>query len=237
MRHDPERATAAYLAGDLGRRGRARFERHLLDCEDCWRETHAARTGRLLAESLREAAPPTVRERIRGIAALPPPEPAPSRTAPLWWPYLLVATAAAVAVLLVLIAPWNMPTQPASLTAATDLYRTGTPPATSTEGPPPARSIASYHWQGTTQRELAGLPATIHTYTDPAGQRLLVISSPHRFPRALDAREINPAPSWIATVDGATLLCADQPDISWLAVAATPDDALTAGRNLGLTRE
>lgn len=236
MRHDPEHTAAAYLAGELARRGRARFEQHLLDCENCWRETNAARTGRLLGESLREAAPPSVRERIRGLAALPPPRPQPSRPAPLWWPYLLAGTAATVAVLLVILTPWNTPTQPAPLTAAADLYRTGAP-AASAEANPPMRTIAGYAWQGTTLGELVGIPATIHTYTDAAGQRLLVISSPHRFPRALDAREITPAPSWIATIDGTAMLCADQPGTSWLAIAATPDDALTAGRALGLTRD
>lgn len=238
MRHDPERAAAAYLAGELGRRGRARFERHLLDCEDCWRETRTARTGRLLAESLREAAPPSVRERIRGIAALPCPEPQLTRTGPRWRPYLLVGTAAAaiVAVLLVTLAPGSMPTQPAPLTAAADVYRAGAPPRSAVTVPP-VRTIAGYDWQGATRAELAGVPATIHTYTAPTGQLLLVISSPHRFPRALDARDIAPAPSWIADVDGTTMLCADQPGISWLAVAATPDDARTAGRTLGLTHD
>lgn len=97
------------------------------------------------------------------------------------------------------------------------------------------RQIADYQWQSATRGELAGIPATIHTYRTPAGRLLLVITSPRRFPRAVDARGIEPAPSWIADIDGTTMLCADQPGTSWLAVAATSGDALTAGRALGLT--
>jgi hypothetical protein len=57
MRHDPERMAAAYLAGELGRRQRERFEAHVLECDDCWREVGLGRRGRALAESMREVAP------------------------------------------------------------------------------------------------------------------------------------------------------------------------------------
>lgn len=244
MRHDPEQAAAAYLAGELDRRARTRFERHLLDCEDCWHETSTARTGRMLAESLRETAPAALRERIRAIATLPatrppartPVPPPPRRTSPGWWPYTLIAAAAvAVLVLVVAVIPEAAQPQPAALAEAATLYRTGGPGQDSPDEEPPVPQIADYRWQGATRGQLAGLPATVHTYTTPAGRLLLVVTSPQRFPRAVDARGIEPAPSWIADVDGTTMLCADQPGISWLAVAATSDDALTAGRALGLT--
>ncbi len=201
MRHDPERAAATYLAGELDRRGRTRFERHLLGCEDCWWETKAVRTGRMLAESLRETAPAALRERIRAVATLPA-APRPRRTSPLWWPYTLVAAAVAVLVLIVVLVPDAPRPQPVALTEAANLYRTGAPQQ--------------------------------HTYTAPSGARLLVITSPERFPRAVDAHEIAPARSWTAEVDGTVMLCVDQPGISWLAIAATDSDALTAGRVLGL---
>ncbi|MDQ3764032.1 MAG: hypothetical protein M3460_21250 [Actinomycetota bacterium] len=55
-------------------------------------------------------------------------------------------------------------------------------------------------------------------------------------PRAHGAYEINPPPSWIADIDGTTMLCVDQPGLSRLAVAANSGDALAAGQALGLTR-
>lgn len=97
------------------------------------------------------------------------------------------------------------------------------------------RHIANFDWLASAQAELAGIPATIHTYTDPAGHRLLVVTSPRPFPRAHGAREIDPAPSWIADIDGTTMICADRPGVSWLAVAANSGDALAAGRAFGLT--
>lgn len=233
MRHDPERAAATYLAGELDRRGRTRFERHLLDCEDCWRETNTARTGRMLAESLRETAPASLRERIRAVATLPA-APQPRRTSPLWWPYTLVAAAVAVLVLIVVLVPDAPQPQPVALTEAANLYRTGAPQQDLPDEQPPVRQIDDYQWHGSAHGELGGLPATIHTYTAPSGARLLVITSPERFPRAVDAHEIAPAPSWTAEVDGTVMLCVDQPGISWLAIAATDSDALTAGRALGL---
>lgn len=236
VRHDPERAAAAYLAGELSRRGRARFERHLLDCEDCWQQTNAARAGRMLAESLREAAPASLRERIRAITALSPAQPEPAARRLLWWPHLLIGTTAATLIaLIVLLAPWMPPTQPAPLAAAAGLYHAGGPAPSSVTPSPPVRHIANYDWQDSTPGELAGFPATIHTYTNPAGHRLLIVASPRPFPRAHGAREINPPPSWIADIDGTTMICADQPGVSWLAVAANSGDALAAGRALGLT--
>lgn len=240
MRHDPERAAAAYLADELDRRARARFERHLLDCEDCWRETTTARTGRMLAESLRETAPAALRERIRAVATLPPtrsPIPQqPRRTSPVWWPYTLVAAAAAVLVLVAVLIPGaTPPPQPTALAEAAALYRAGGPQQNSAQEQPPVRRIADYRWQGATRAHLAGLPATVHTYTTTAGRLLLVVTSTQRFPRAVDARGIEPAPSWLADVDGTAMLCADQPGVSWLAIAATDGDARAAGRALGLT--
>src|ERR671910_740635 len=67
MRHEPERLAAAYLAGELGRRQRERFEAHMLACEECWQEVGLGRRGRALAESIREVA--RRRTQPPGIAA------------------------------------------------------------------------------------------------------------------------------------------------------------------------
>jgi anti-sigma factor RsiW len=72
MAHDPAGLAAAYLGGELGRRQRERYERHLLECEHCWWEVQTARRGRELAESLRELAPQRLRERIRATVETAP---------------------------------------------------------------------------------------------------------------------------------------------------------------------
>ncbi len=65
--HDSENTAAAYLGGGLRPRAARAFERHLLDCEKCWREVDLGRAGRRLAESAREAAPPELREHLRAV--------------------------------------------------------------------------------------------------------------------------------------------------------------------------
>lgn len=60
-----DRLPARFLAGILEGAARDRFEDHLVDCDDCWREVTEARSGRALAEGLREAAPAGMRDRIR----------------------------------------------------------------------------------------------------------------------------------------------------------------------------
>ncbi|WP_216214789.1 anti-sigma factor family protein [Amycolatopsis aidingensis] len=233
MHHDPERF-AAYLAGELTAHQQNQFEQHLLTCETCWRETHDARAGRLLAESLRETAPPVLRERIRAIATLPPaapPAPSPRRRNQ---PPSLLLTAAAAIALLMLLLPSGSPSQPTPLAAAADLYHSATPqPSPGTT--PPLRRIADYTWRGSSNATLGGIPATIHTYTAQPTRKLLVLTSTRPFPRAPDASDITPAPSWIADLDGTTMLCADTPGTSWLAIAPNRTDALTAGKTLGIT--
>jgi hypothetical protein len=140
----------------------------------------------MLAESLRETVPAALRERIRVIATLPATLPAtavrPRGTRPTWWPYPLVAAAAAVLVLVVVLIPDSDQPQPAALAEAPTLFRTGGPQEAASDAEPPVRQIADYQWQGVTRGELAGLPATIHTYTDPSARRLLVLTSSERFP-------------------------------------------------------
>ncbi|MEO3853998.1 sigma-70 family RNA polymerase sigma factor [Acrocarpospora sp. B8E8] len=100
---------------------------------------------------------------------------------------------------------------------------------------PASKNIGSYGWRGTAQRDVGGLPATVYSYADPTGRHILVLSSTREFPRAGQARDLNPAPSWIATVNGASLLCADKNGLSWLAVAADDATALAAGRAFSLS--
>ncbi|WP_188196625.1 zf-HC2 domain-containing protein [Nonomuraea sp. SYSU D8015] len=231
MRHDPERDAAAYLAGELGALRRLWFERHMLDCRDCWTEATIARQGRMLAESLRVAAPPSTRERIRAVAELDT-EPQRGR-----WPQLLLAAAVAVLIAVALaIAPRLTQTQPAPLVAAADLQRAESLVVWQEPGPPLPR-IGAYAWRGTAQEELGEMAATVYSYAAPDGRHIVVIASSRPFPRAAGARDVKPAPSWLAEVEGTSMLCADKDGTSWLAVAADPATALTVGRALGLTRE
>ncbi|MGI8617255.1 MAG: zf-HC2 domain-containing protein [Actinomycetota bacterium] len=69
-RHDPERNAAEYVSGELSRRARQWFERHILECDDCWREVLLGRFGRRVAEDAREPVPPGLRDRVRASILL-----------------------------------------------------------------------------------------------------------------------------------------------------------------------
>lgn len=231
MRHGPERDAAAHLAGELSALRRLWFERHMLDCRACWSEANAAREGRMLAESLREVAPPSTRERIRAVADFD--ERVVDRRAR--WPYLLAVGAALVVVLTAVVMPKLVDRGSSTpLTAAAELLRSNG--LTLAAWPAPVRtSIGSYGWRGTAQREVGGQSATVYSYADPTGRRILVLASTRAFPRADQARNLAPAPSWIATVNGVSLLCADKNGLSWLAIAPDDATAFAAGRALGLS--
>jgi hypothetical protein len=232
MRHDPERAAAVYLAGELGSRQRERFEAHMLGCEDCWREVTAGRDGRALAESLREVAPQHLRERIRAtIAAAPAP--------PRRWvrmPALLGVVATLVAVGVaggLLVGRERAPAQPAPITAAVAGYRAGLSAWTPTGEPPPAHQLGNLTWQGARRGELAGLPVVAHTYRDAAGHRLVLLVAGQPFPQAVGARHASSGATWTAQVNGVVLYCADQPAPSLL-LGADQTQVLAAAQRLGL---
>ena len=70
MKHDSERHAAAYLSGLLKGARRRMFERHMMDCEDCWSEVDLGRKGRSVAESGRELTPQDLRERVRSAVEM-----------------------------------------------------------------------------------------------------------------------------------------------------------------------
>ena len=69
-RHDPEGNAAEYVSGELSGRARRWFERHILDCEDCWREVLLGRFGRRVGEDARELVPAGLRDRVRASVLL-----------------------------------------------------------------------------------------------------------------------------------------------------------------------
>lgn len=240
MKHDPERIAAAYLAGELTGRRKDGFEAHLLTCDDCWAEVRDGRRGRLLAESLRQVAPAQLRERVRAIAATEPAS-SPSRRRRPMPPRLLVlgATAAAIATLLVISGLLLVPhqhDQPRPIAAAVAAYETAGPDRSPSGIEPPITAIGSFTWQATSRRDLGGIHATLFRYADPAGRTLLIIRSPDPIPTADGARRLSShTTSWTATVHHASLFCADQPGVSWLALAPDPTLVRAAGNALGLS--
>ena len=234
MRHDPERAAAAYLAGELAPRQRERFEAHMLGCDDCWREVTAGREGRRLAESLREVAPQHLRERIRTtIAAAPSP-----RHRRVRMPALL-GVVAALAVVLALLAGGLLlgreraRVQPAPIAAAVASYQGGLTAWDPAAEPPPARRLGGLAWQGARRGELAGLPVVAHAYQDAAGHRLVLLVASRPFPQAAGARHAPSGATWTAQVQGVVLFCADHPAPSLL-LGADQAEVVAAAQRLGL---
>src|SRR5204862_342011 len=71
-RPEPELRAAAYVSGEMRRRELRRFEAHLVECEECWREVSLGWKGRGLAEASREVAPPGLRDEIRAALSIAP---------------------------------------------------------------------------------------------------------------------------------------------------------------------
>ena len=232
MRHDPERAAAAYLAGELSPGQRERFEGHMLGCEECWREVMAGRDGRALAEGLREVAPQHLRERIRAtIAAAPAPPRRRVRLPAL--PGVVAALAVVLAAGGLLVVRERGPAQPAPITAAVASYRADLSAWRPTIQVPPARTLGDLSWRGSGQAVLAGLPVVAHTYQDPTGQRVVLLVASHRFPEAVGLRHASSGATWTAQVDGVVLFCAEDPAPSLL-LGADQAEVLAAARYLDL---
>jgi hypothetical protein len=230
MRHDPERMAAAYLAGELGRRERERFEAHILECDDCWGEVGLGRRGRALAEAMREVAPQRLRERVRAtVAAAPPPRHRARRGVLAAAMTVLVAVVVAGGLLLA-----QQPTQPPAIAAAVASYRAGVSAWTGVAEPPPARRLGDLRWHASGRGEVAGLVVLAHTYQDAAGHRVVLLRADRAFPEAAGARPMPDGPTWIAEVDGVVVFCADRPAPS-LVVGQDRADVLLAAQRLGLS--
>jgi hypothetical protein len=230
MGHDPPRAAAAYLGGELGRRQRERFQAHLLACEACWGEVQAARRGRALAESAREVAPQHLRDRVRAtVEATPAGRP---RWAVRWAPLAAAVTlVAAVAGGLVLVE--RQPAQPAPIAAAVATYQTRTPAWSGPAHPPPLQQVGDLRWRGSGRGTLAGLPVVAHTYQDPAGHRILLLQADRSFPTAVGAHHSAGSDTWVSKINGVVLFCTDHPTPS-LVVGQDHAMVLRAAAQLGL---
>lgn len=222
MAHDPELDAAAFLSGEHDDQQRAAFNAHLISCDECWAEVHAAQRGRQLAESARTVAPSELRERIRAIVdaegtdSAADPRGQASRRLPVRRVLIAAAAAATVAVTAAVLTVTARPStsaEPRALSAAVADYRahelpgrrlptTSAPDLTRLKLVPTGAGGGSY----------AGLPVDGYAYRDSAGRRLVLYLSQQPFPTAPGARRLEgPDGPWTVQRGDVVLLCARAP--------------------------
>jgi len=178
------------------------FERHIVHCEDCWREVDLGRRGRSVAESARELAPQPLRERVRmAVESVTPPRRRP--------PWVFGAGAVVVAAAL-LGASLLMPErEPREIEAVLAAFRER-PNASPVQPRLPSR-LRSLELVDSARTELAGMETVVHTYVDPSGDEVVVFVGDKQWPVASGARHDNGGDTWIAEKDGLVLICIDDP--------------------------
>jgi hypothetical protein len=218
--HDPERAAAEYVSGDLSRRMRVRFEQHVLECEDCWREVRIGRAGRRIAEAGRELAPSPLRDSVRAAVALAGEGGNPPRRRRLHLLALGVGLVASIAGTVLVLGNGG---QPGPIDAAVTAYRAGSLPLA--EPPtvlPPNLSREGFELAASGRAHLDGLETDVFVYRDSRGARFHLYLSASTFPVAEGAiAHTGSAHRWVATDDGVTLVCADEP-VSYLLLGDDP---------------
>jgi anti-sigma factor RsiW len=234
VRHDPDRLAAEFLSGDLAGARRRLVERHLLDCEECWREVAQARRGRQAAEALRLVTPPQVRDRIRAVVDLDSPIPRSGRTSGTvpsaaarrvlarphlrWLPRpalaaaLLTLSTAVVAAMVVFTRPGpDQPgRQPAVVAALVQAYRHDQPQGDPTAAAPPTRQANGFVWTQARRIVLVGQPIILHEYRRANGTRILLARAQVEFPRATGAHNL-PGGEWQADIGGIRVYCTARP--------------------------
>lgn len=218
--HDPERAAAAYLGGGQTAVEREAFSAHLLDCDPCWHELHAAEQGRRSVESARVVAPVELRERLRatvsaeiqedaavwatasvlasatGAGPVPVPGSGPvQRAGPRRW--LLVA-AGVLATLVLAGSSWvavrpgdGLGAEPRALVEAVADFRAQALPGRMLPTErAPDLSMLSLSTVGAAGGDYEGLAVDGYAYRDGAGRRLVVYLSKEPFPTAAGARQL-----------------------------------------------
>jgi Putative zinc-finger len=203
LKHDPERNAAAYLAGLLSGARRRMFERHIVECEDCWREVDLGREGRSVAESGRELAPQSLRERVR--AAVETMAPSPRR--PRWVFGVAAITLVAAAVTAVVLA---IPRQPREIEAVLASFERGHRMGSLSEPKLPAH-LANLTLDRAEESELAGLEVVAHHYLDPSGDEVVVYVTDRQWPVALGAEHDNAGEMWTAREDELVMICLNDP--------------------------
>jgi len=213
--HDSERNAALYVTGEMRPAERARFEAHLIGCDDCWREVSLGREGRRMAEATREIAPPGLRDDIRtSISVAAVPRRFPRRLV------LVAAVASVLAVSMFSAAEVRSRQQPPPIAAAILAARTDTLAARGpSERPAPNLSSQGLQLVMGERVDLAGLTSDAFMYRSAAGESVLLFTSRDPFPVAHDASPLAAGVNgWTAKSDGMTLVCGDRP-MSYLVIA------------------
>ena len=197
---------------------REAFSTHLLHCPECWSELDQARRGRSLAESLRTAAPASLRERVRGLveaeSLTPDPAALPSsRTGPRRWLLPVGVPAAAAAVLaLILVFGGGTREPPALREAVADFIAEQLPGSQLPDQRAPDLSRLQLQPVGAGGGTYAGLEVDGYAYRDPAGRRVVLYLSDDPFPEAPGAQRLAGEDGpWVAQRGDVVVLCARVP--------------------------
>jgi hypothetical protein len=239
--HESE-VVAAYVAGELTGEPHAKFESHLLSCEDCWREVEVGRRGRLLVMLARESAPAALRDRIAALSVAPDAEPRRrvrlsgrvrvSRRA-----VALVAGGLAVIAALVIgvVALRAAAPPPEPIASAVAQYRAGRLPGAQI----PATQAPDLSSVGLSQTAaasgvLAGVPVTAYAYQDRTGRRLLIYVGQRSFVTPANAEKYEGGTAWTSRHDGVSVLCSREPHVT-LVVGRDEKQVEDAAEYLDLT--
>ncbi|MGH2808120.1 MAG: anti-sigma factor family protein [Actinomycetota bacterium] len=227
MTHDSEKQAASYLGGEMSTRRRVAFEQHILECEDCWREVAAGRTGRAIGESARELAPQSLRELVRASVAATPVPRRGRRWALAAAATLLTGTVAAVGI----TSSLTTPGQPRELRTLLSNFE-GERAFTRSEPSLPKR-LGDLRLRGADVGRVGSLEVVAHRYTDAAGHVVVVYQADDEFPVAAGASHDPTEATWTATIDGMHVFCSDKP-IPSLVVGDDAPEVELAAQELGL---
>jgi hypothetical protein len=222
-KHDPEAAAAKYLGGAMSRRARRRFEAHLVECPDCWEEVRLGGVGRGYAEAGRELAPQDLRDRVRGEVSLIPRRPRIRLRVGVGVLVLALGAGGATALL--------VSRQPEAIEALVADFQGRRALDDSTPAALPER-LGDLSLVGVKSGEVDSLSVVGHRYRDPAGHRVTVYRADRSFPMA-DGARAGEGQTWRAQVEGAELLCSDQP-FPALVVGDDAREVILAARVLGM---
>jgi hypothetical protein len=216
MRHDPERDAARFLGGAMSGQEREDFSAHLLGCPDCWGEVDEARRGRSLAESMRTAAPVSLREHVRGLVQMESLDTSGASSSRWsrrrWLAPLAVPVAATAAVALILFLGGGTTEPPSLRQAVADFSAQQLPGAQLPEQEAPDLSQLDLQPVGAGGGSYAGLDVDGYAYRDPAGRRVVLYLSDQPFPEAPGAQRLAGEDGpWIVQRGNVIVLCARLP--------------------------